>query len=200
MSYRRYLDYALDVPMLFYRRAGRFIELKRPFREFLERGHEGERPNIGDFETHLSLMFPEVRLKQFLEVRSVDCVPPSLALASVALWKGVLYDSEARSQCLQLFADQRGPRLDAIQFLVAQDGLQAHTRNYTALDLAHQLVRIAEAGLDRIGAHGPAERSLLEPLKELLSSGQTLADRRLTQYGATLDSSSTHEILMASRA
>ncbi|MEL6543836.1 MAG: glutamate-cysteine ligase family protein [Myxococcota bacterium] len=200
MGYRRYLEYALDVPMLFYRRKGRFVELKKPFREFLEQGHNGERPNLGDFETHLSLMFPEVRLKQFIEVRSVDCVPPSLALASVALWKGVLYDSTARAQCMELFAPYRGAALDAIQFTVAQDGLSAHTTNYHALELARELVQIAEGGLDRIASEGRAERSLLEPVKELLSSGKTLADRRITQFGGRLDHQSIHELLMSSRA
>lgn len=198
MGYRRYLEYALDIPMLFYRREGRFIRLEKTFREFMEKGHEGERPNIGDFETHLSLMFPEVRLKQFIEVRSVDCVPPALAMASVAMWKGILYDQTARREVLSLFrARDRG--LAAIQFLAAQDGLRAKTSSYSALDLARELVRIAEAGLDRQDTDGPEERTLLEPVKSLLATGQTLADRWLADYGARLDAERAFELLMAAR-
>ncbi len=198
MGYRRYLEYALDIPMLFYRREGRFIRLERSFREFMEKGHDGERPNIGDFETHLSLMFPEVRLKQFIEVRSVDCVPPALAMASVAMWKGVLYDATARREALSLFG-ARGRDLAAIQYLAAQDGLHAKTRDYSALDLARELLRIAEAGLDRQDTDGPEERSLLEPAKALVASGQTLADRWVGDYGANLDAQRTRELLLSAQ-
>lgn len=181
-GYRRYLEWALDIPMLFFRREGKFIDLgARPFRRFFEEGFEGHRPNIGDFETHLSLTFPEVRLKQFIEVRSVDCVPPDLAIASVALWKGLLYDETARQGADAVFEDLSGPELESVQFKAAQQGPSARLRSGTLRDRIGELLALAREGLDRLGGD---EAPLLEPAQELFESGLTPADRLIANYGA----------------
>lgn len=181
-GYRRYLEWALDVPMLFFRREGKFIDLgARPFRRFFEEGFEGHRPNIGDFETHISLTFPEVRLKQFIEVRSVDCVPPNLAISAVALWKGLLYDEKARDGADQVFADLSVHELEALQFRAAQDGPKARVRSGTLKDRIGELLTLARGGLERLG-HG--EAPLLDPAVALFESGQTLSDRLVQTYGA----------------
>ena len=95
---------------------------------------------------------------------------------------------------------QTAAQLEAIQFLVAQDGLKARTRDYAALEIARELVRVAEGGLDRMASAGEPERLLLEPVKELLASGETLADRLVAEWGAHLSHEQLHGLLMATRA
>lgn len=194
-GYRRYLDYALDIPMLFFRRDGRFVDLGAlPFRRFLEEGHGGHRPNLSDFETHLSLMFPEVRLKRFIEVRSVDCVPPAYALASVALWKGLLYDDDSRSKALELLRDLRGARLAEVALRVAQDGLAARTGRFDVLEIARELAKIAACGLNRIDPDA-SKACMLDPVHELLDRGATLADDLVERFGRELNSVTALELL-----
>ena len=95
-GYRAWVEWALDVPMFFVVRDGRYRPARGlPFRRFLREGFEGERATIGDFDRHLTTLFPDVRLKRILEVRGADAVPPGLICALPALWKGLFYDREA---------------------------------------------------------------------------------------------------------
>src|SRR5262249_25614612 len=96
-GYRRYVEWVLDVPMFFVVRAGQYRPARGiTFRHFLESGLDGERATIADWERHLTTVFPEVRLKKVLEMRGADAVPPGLTCSLPALWKGLLYDAEAR--------------------------------------------------------------------------------------------------------
>jgi len=101
-----YLDYALDVPMFFLIREGRYLPAQgMTFRKFLRKGFEGHKATLGDFETHLTTLFPEVRLKQYLEVRGADSGEPLSCLALAALWKGLLYDGAARRSAWEMVRD-----------------------------------------------------------------------------------------------
>lgn len=194
-GYRRYLDYALDVPMLFVKREGRFVDLGgRTFRSFLREGHDGHRPNVSDFETHLSLMFPEVRLKRFIEVRSADCVPPAYAIAAIALWKGILYDEESLTASYALLNPLRGSRLQALQYRVAQDGLNAREGEFRVLDIARELLALASKGLERVDPQA-SQAGLLKPLEELVVRRSTLADDLLTKYGEVPDDAAIASLL-----
>ncbi len=91
-----YVEYALDVPMYFIIRGGDYVDLTGlTFRRFLERGHGGERATMEDWALHLTTLFPEVRLKRYLEVRSADSQPPEMMLALPALMKGILYETDS---------------------------------------------------------------------------------------------------------
>ncbi len=201
-GYRAYVEWALDVPMLFVRRQGRYVPAQHmTFRRFWHEGLDGARATIADFENHLSSLFPEVRLKTFLEVRCADAGPPQMALALAALWKGLLYDAEARAAAWGLLAEQPFASRVAMQMAIAQGGLGAHGRGWHAGELAAELVRLAGLGLERQGARdvrGESESIYVAPLLALVQSRKTLADMDVERYGETLDEASLREILRRS--
>jgi glutamate--cysteine ligase len=201
-SYRRYVDWALDVPMIFLRRQGAY----RPaagitFRRFWREGQNGERATLADFENHLSTLFPDVRLRQTIEVRSADACPPPYALGLVALWKGLLYDREARRDAFALTAGLSFADRQAMQLAAAQDGLRGHGRLWHLGELARALLGIARSGLKRQARHdglGRDESLYLEPLEELVQSGETLADRLLARFGpGPLDATALRQLLLS---
>jgi len=184
-GYRRYLDYVLDVPMFFVQRGPVFHDVDRmTFREFLRSGFSTEKATLADFETHLSTIFPEVRVKRFVEVRSADSGPTEMTPALSALWKGLLYDDEARSDAWTLLEPLSVAELTHMQRGAAQDGLQAHGRSWHMGELARELVRLAGEGLERLGEGEGSEASYLKPLESLAAEGKTLADILLERYGA----------------
>ena len=102
-GYARYAEWALDVPMFFLIREGRYIPARGlDFRTFMEKGLEGHRAQLSDWDMHLTTLFPEVRLKQIIEVRGADAVPRELTCALPAIWKGILYDAEALAEAWDL--------------------------------------------------------------------------------------------------
>jgi glutamate--cysteine ligase len=187
-GYRHYVEWALDVPMFFLRRGGVYLPLEGvTFRHFIEHGLEGERATIADFENHLSTLFPEVRLKTHLEVRSADAGPMALAIALPAFWKGILYDAESMRAATALLAHLEFPERLAMQIAVAQDGLLAHGAGWHAGELARELVRLAKAGLSRQAVHnaqGEDETIYLVDLERIVESGRTLADDLVERHGA----------------
>lgn len=176
-GYARYVDWALDVPMFFVYREGTYLPAEgTTFREFLERGFQGHRPSMADWDLHLTTLFPEVRLKQFLEVRGADAVPAGLTCSLPALWKGILYDSEALDAAWALVADWPFAAREAALEAVARRGLAAQVAGRPILPLARELAAISSAGLARIGHAGvrdPDERSYLEPVHEILADGRS---------------------------
>jgi glutamate--cysteine ligase len=194
-GYRRYVEWALDVPMFFVVRDGEF----RPaggltFRQFLERGFGEARPTLKDFDRHLTTLFPDVRLKRIIEVRGADAVPPDLTCSLPALWKGVLYDDEARAAAFALVADASfGDRL-AARSDVARRGLSGAYAGRPVLDLARELVAISRAGLRRIrhaGRRDADETGFLDPIEEQLeqgmSPGQVVAARWEGEWNRSVD-------------
>ncbi|MBI3449540.1 MAG: glutamate--cysteine ligase [Acidobacteria bacterium] len=175
-TFHDYLEYALDVPVIFIRRDGQWVPLEgTPFRRFLSQGFQGLRATLADWVLHLTTIFTEVRLKTYLEVRGADSVPPSLALALSALWKGLLYDGGARRAAWGLVADHPFARRVQFHRDVCERGPQAELDGVTARDLATELVAIARAGLTRqlasasVGAEGD-EPGMLDPLSPVLAS------------------------------
>lgn len=176
-GYRRYAEWALDVPMFFVLRGGRYLPARgATFRAFLEGGLDGERATREDWDRHLTTLFPEVRLKRVLELRGADAVPPALTCALPALWKGILYDDAACEAAFALAAEPEfGERVAALED-VARRGLQARLGAHPVLDLAREVVALAAEGLRRIGHVGgdePDERRFLEPLREVAEAGRS---------------------------
>jgi glutamate--cysteine ligase len=189
-GYERYLDYALDVPMYFVFRDGRYIDAAGlSFRDFLEGRLEvlpGKRPLLSDFTDHLSTAFPEVRLKSFLEMRGADGGPWNRICALPALWVGLLYDGAALDAA---WDEVKGWSLDERQRLrdeVPKLGLKAVTPSGETLrELGRRILAIAEAGLNaraRFNAAGDNESGFLDPLRDIIASGKTPAERLLDRY------------------
>ena len=175
-TFRDYAEYALDVPLLFVRRDGRWVDMEGiPFRTFLSEGRHGIAATEADWLLHLTTIFTEVRLKTYVEVRGLDSVPPALAIALAVLWKGILYDGTARRKAWDLVSRFDHP--ERLRFFddVARLGPAARLGDATAGELATELVSIARDGLRRIcgGSDLPpcaaGEDELLGPLEASLA-------------------------------
>jgi glutamate--cysteine ligase len=189
-GYERYCDYALDVPMYFVYRDGRYIDAAGlSFRDFLEGRLEalpGEKPLVSDWVDHLSTAFPEVRLKSFLEMRGADGGPWSRICALPALWVGLLYDQAALDAA---WDEVRHWSLEERQRLrddVPRLGLAARTPSGESLGgLGRRILDIADAGLKargRLNSIGENESGFLDPLREIVARGKTPAEMLLDRY------------------
>lgn len=168
LTFDRWVDYLLDVPMLFRVVAGEYRPVGgRTFRHFLECGIDGVFPTLADWEVHLTTVFPEVRLKQFLEVRGADANPPPLALAVPAVWKGLLYDATALDAAERVAGAFPPDALPGVFEAAARHGLAADHAGRRLLDWAADVADIAKGGLPA------AERTFLDPVFEVLESGKS---------------------------
>jgi glutamate--cysteine ligase len=184
-GFREWLEWVLDVPMFFIRRGDEYVDLAgHSFRDFWRDGYEGTPATMGDFELHLSTVFPEVRMKQFIEVRSADGGPREHIFALPALWKGIGYHQASRDAAKQLFAGVSPGDHFPLYAIAARDGIHGEWRNRRLADLARELVEIASAGLDAIAeeAGHPSEAGYLEPLFQILDTETSAADRLLQDY------------------
>ena len=174
-GYREYSEWALDVPMFFLVRGGRYQRATQTtFRAFMERGFEGHHATLADWDMHLTTLFPEVRLKRVIEVRGSDAVPPDLICALPALWKGVLYDAQACEAAWKLVESWSPAQREALLDDAARRGLASEVAGRPILQTAREFTAIAIEGLRRIAERGesPAdERPFLDPLLEHLERG-----------------------------
>ena len=189
-GYERYCDYALDVPMYFVFREGRYIDAAGlSFRDFL-RGElsvlPGELPTIEDWNDHLSTAFPEVRLKSFLEMRGADGGPWNRICALPALWVGLLYDQGALDAAWDLVKDWTLDERQTLRDAVPRLALDAPIPGGGRLrDIAGQVLDIAHAGLAARGRGnfaGDNETGFLDPLREIVRTGKVPAERLLDRY------------------
>jgi glutamate--cysteine ligase len=179
-----YMQWALDVPMFFVVRDGDYHPAGgMTFRRFLEQGWQGQRATMRDWEVHLSTLFPEVRLKRYIEVRGADSAPLPMAQALAALWRGLLDDPEARAAAWALVADWPYVERLRLRREVPVAGLQARVGGRPLAERAVELVRIADAGLRRL-PEGEADRPLLEPVMAYAQAGRCPADDMLDDYAA----------------
>lgn len=179
-GYEDYVDYLLDVPMFFIRRRGRLIPMPgASFRRFVEEGWGRWEPTMADFELHLTTAFPEIRLKQFVEVRGADGGPRSHILGLPALWKGLLYHEPSRRRARGLLDDLESARHAELFHDVYRDGLRAETPDGRIREMAKDLIEWSQRGLEALAEREDyeSEARYLEPLREIVSSGRTLADR-----------------------
>jgi glutamate--cysteine ligase len=183
-SFRDYVEWALDVPMFFVVRAGAYRPVAgMTFRRFLREGFQGETATIHDWEVHLSTLFPEVRLKRYIELRGADAGPLPIALGLAALWRGVLDDADARAAAWALVGGHDLAAREALRRAVPREGLAARLGAHTARDLAVELLRVARAGLGRLPG-GAGDADLLGPLEANAAAGRCPADDLLDDFHA----------------
>ena len=188
-GFEAYAAYALDVPMYFAKRQGRYLDLSgRSFRRFMAgelAERPGERATIKDWGDHLTTLFPEVRLKTYLEMRGADSGPQDSLCALPALWTGVLYDDAALEAAWDLCKGWTREDRAALRVDAARLGLKATVAGRTLQDVAKDLVAIAREGLrrrNRLNGGMLDETVFLKPLEEIAHSGLTPADRLLELY------------------
>ncbi|MEO0809452.1 MAG: glutamate--cysteine ligase [Pseudomonadota bacterium] len=189
MGYQRYVDYALDVPMYFIYRDGQYIDAAgASFRRFMDGALEqlpGEKPTLGDWSDHLTTLFPEVRLKRFLEMRGADGGPWRRICALPAFWVGLLYDQTALDSAWDLVKDWTAEERVALRNAVPKLGLQTPFRDTTVLDITRQAVRISAAGLKNrhiLNSKGHDETGFLDFVQDAAASAQTPADELISRY------------------
>ena len=192
MGYQGYVDYALDVPMYFVYRDGQYIDVAgASFRKFLAGELEqlpGEKPTHDDWSDHLTTLFPEVRLKRFLEMRGGDGGPWRRICALPAFWVGLLYDQTALDAAWDLVKDWSAEERQELRNAVPRQGLEAPFRNGTAGDIAKEVVKIAKLGLSnrrRLNSRGEDECGFLDFAEEVAASGRTPADELLNRFNNT---------------
>jgi glutamate--cysteine ligase len=185
-GYRDYAEWALDVPMFFVIRNGRYRQATSvTFRQFMERGFEGLHATVGDWDAHLTTLFPEVRLKRVIEVRGSDAVPPDLVCALPALWKGILYDAEACDAAWHLVESWTPAERDELLAEVARCGMASKVAGRPVLEIARELTAISSEGLLRISERGESrvdERSFLDPIYEHLERGASPGEMILASW------------------
>jgi glutamate--cysteine ligase len=178
--FRDYIEWALDCPMFMFKRSGKAVDNRgQTFRAFLRDGFQGHRASLGDWETHLNTLFPEVRLKRTLEIRGADSLPGPYFAALPALWTGLLYDDHALAEAEALVDDFGHDELVALRARIPAEGLTAPFRGQPLAALAEQVLDVAQRGLARrgvIGRDGQDERIHLAPIVALAEKARTPAD------------------------
>jgi glutamate--cysteine ligase len=189
MSFERYAKYALDVPMYFVYRDGKYIDCSgQSFRAFMDGklpALPGERPTDKDWEDHLTTIFPEVRLKTYLEMRGADSGPWSRLCALPAFWAGLLYDGAALDAAWSLVKNWTAEDRESLRRAVPPLGLKAPIRGNTAQNIAQAALAIARQGLKsraRADNSGEDETHFLAELDDIAASGVTPAERLLERY------------------
>ena len=192
-GFEAWVQYALDVPMYFVYRDGQYINaLGMSFRDFLKGelpALPGEKPTLSDWADHLTTIFPEARIKKFIEMRGADGGPWRRLCALPAFWVGLMYDQASLDAAWDLVKDWDAETREALRVAASVDGLAANVDTISMRKLSEQVVDIAEAGLKaraREGAGGmlPDETHFLNALRETLETGETPADELLRRYNS----------------
>jgi glutamate--cysteine ligase len=188
-GFESYANWLLDVPMYFVYRDGKYRDVTgRSFRDFMAGklpGFEGERATLGDFADHSTTVFPDVRLKRYIETRGADSGSPAMMLAQSAFWTGIFYDPAALAAAAALTRDIGYERLLQLRAAVPSSGINTKFENGTLRDLARQAVAIAADGLQARNIRNSEavdERIYLAPLQEIAAGGPTQAEHWLSRY------------------
>jgi glutamate--cysteine ligase len=189
MGFERWVDYALDVPMYFVKRGDEYIDVAgQSFRDLLAGrlpAMQGERATLSDWSNHLTTIFPEVRLKRYIEMRGADSGPWRRLPALPALWVGLLYDDESLDAAWDLVKDWTAAERQQLRDDVPRRGFNAVIRGTSALDIARACLDLARRGLarrDRNDVNGCDETRYLEPLEGYLERGITPAEELLEKF------------------
>jgi len=189
MSFERYVEHVLDVPMYFVYREGRYIDVAgQSFRDFMQGrlpGLPGEYPSLSDWEDHLSTLFPEVRMKRFIEMRGADGGPWGRLCALPAFWVGLLYSESALDEAVQLIADWDVAEISELRDRVPREGLDTPFRGGTLRDVALEALAISRRGLAdraRLDRRGRDEGHFLDLLDGIAQSGRTPAEELLEAW------------------
>jgi glutamate--cysteine ligase len=190
-GFDRYAEYALDVPMYFVIRHGEYVNVAgESFRAFLEGKLPqlpGELPRAKDWENHLSTLFPEVRLKQFLEMRGADMGDADHVLALSALWVGLLYDDAALAAASALIADWTTEEMWEMRVEVPRTAIHTEFREGSVAEIGDEILSIARDGLKRRARRdgaGEDETKYLAPVERVLSERRTSAERWLERFNS----------------
>ena len=182
-GFQQYVDWVLDAPMYFVYRDGKYINaLGQSFRDFMKGqlpALPGELPTLSDWADHMTTVFPEARVKKFIEMRGADCGDQAHINALPAFWVGLMYDQTALDAAWDLVKGFDAQTRENLRVDASVKGLQAQSGDVKMIDLARAAVALSHAGL---AARGLGEEAFLAPLVASVASGKTQADRWLDLY------------------
>ena len=174
-SFEDYIDYVLKVPMIFVNKDNNpvFINGDITFEEYMNSGWDDYFATVDDYELQANLCFPEVRIRNFIEIRNHDCVGGQLKYSIPAIYKGIMYGSSGMDECEELLKSLQYKDFSELRYNVPKNTLDSKIRNNTIGDYAVEILKIAEKGLKSLKT---GEEKYLEPIKELTFYGKTPAD------------------------
>lgn len=180
-SFEDYIDCVLKTPMIFIQRNGQPISLNGDitFEEYLKDGYGGIMPTLDDYELQANLCFPEVRLRNFIEIRNHDCVGGDLKYAIPAIYKGIFYDNNAMSETEELLKHLQYKDFSQLRYDVPKQGLKAQIKNSTVLDYSKEIITIAEKALKNMQT---GENMFLQEIKEFTNKGISPADEIVKKW------------------
>ena len=188
-GFETYANYALDVPMYFVKRGDDYIDVSgKSFRDFFAGRLDvlpGERPTTSDWANHLSTIFPEVRLKRYIEMRGADGVPWRRLPSLTAFWVGLLYDDDVLAACWDMVKEWSAEERQRLRTDVPRLGFKAEIRGRNVLTLVQECLRLAAGGLARrkeLDRNGRDETRYLRPLEESVAAGITPAEELLAKF------------------
>lgn len=188
-GFEAYTDYALDVPMYFVYRDGIYHDVSgKSFRDFLDgklEGFEGQKPTLSDWADHLTTIFPEARIKQYMEVRGADGGPWDRICALPALWVGLFYNQSSLDAAWDIARNWNPQEMEALRRDVARLGFKAEIRGRSVLEIAAEVVDLAKQGLKaraRLDSAGVDEVHFLATLQDSLERGKTPAEDLLEAF------------------
>lgn len=183
-GFREYVEWALDVPMFFVRREGNYFPVQgMPFRHFLQHGWRSYQATLEDWELHLSTLFPDSRLRHYIETRTADAGPLSMVAALPCFWRGLLYDTDAFQAVRDFVKTWTFDELMALRQQVPSSGIHGTFRRFSLYSLGAELLQIATHGLQRLQSY--EEVPYLEPLWAIVDNKQSVADQILALWKQT---------------
>lgn len=175
MCFKDYVNLLLDTPMIFIMREGRTVNLngRLTFKQFMQKGHEGFEATIEDWQLHSNLYFPEVRLRNFIEIRNHDCVGGGLEYSIPALYKGIMYSASALEEVENMLCKFSFNEINELRYNVAKYAINAKIKKTPILSICKELTEIAYYSLK---TQCEDEEIFLNPLIEILKKGKCPAD------------------------
>lgn len=175
MSFKDYVNRLLDTPMIFINRQNRTVSLNGSltFKQFMEKGYEGFEADIDDWKLHSNLYFPEVRLRNFIEIRNHDCVGGGLQYSIPAIYKGIMYNSNALKSIDEMLSIYSYNEINELRYNVARYGTGAKIRRHGILDICKEIVKISSESLI---SEGIGEEKFITPIAELLKKNKLPCD------------------------
>ena len=175
MCFKDYVSQLLETPMIFINRGSKCLSLngRLTFKQFMEKGFEGLYPTIDDWKLHSNLFFPEIRLRNFIEIRNHDCVGGGLEYAIPALYKGIMYSKSAMEEAESLLNKFSANEIKELRYTVPRNAINSKINGKTILPTCKEL---AEISYYTLKSEGEGEEEFLEPLIELLKKGKCPAE------------------------
>ena len=178
-SFKDYVEILLDVPMIFIQRGANYFPVNITFREFMQKGYIGLKAKMSDWINHISLYFPDVRLKSYVEIRNHDAQNGLMTLSVPALWKGIMYNDDAMSEIENILSKYDYEEFIQLRKDTPISGIQTKIRNYYVIDLIKEFFDISYASLKN---NKNKEEKYLEPVYEYISLRRVPADNLIEEF------------------